>query len=160
MNRVESKFSSQFRHDILEWFNGKKKPVHIHLLVDAYRSQKKPYDAYVVSKKFLAIEFKVERGASVAYERVTQHQLFNLKVIQDIGNFGLIVLLLSRYKTVVCLTAYQWEEMFKFHHRIKIEDFLEYKEFIHLKRIKLSNRTSWELGYIYGLLRGLITLED
>jgi len=107
---LERKFVSQFRGELYKVLNN----VHEHLLMDAPKSGKKPYDFFFLWHGWhVSVEAKsTKKGASISRNCVTAVQMQSLKDTERAGGRGFIVVLMARIKQVLIITPDAWEIMF------------------------------------------------
>jgi penicillin-binding protein-related factor A (putative recombinase) len=107
---LERKFSSIFRAEMNEVMGNTGK---IHLIMDAPKSGKKPYDAYAIWRGWhLSIEFKVAKGASVSYNCVTDNQKDCLLFDEQCGGLSYIIVYMARLKKCLIISVDAWEKLF------------------------------------------------
>ena len=146
----ENAFSSIIRKDLANFCKHYEIPIHLNLIVDAPRSKKKPYDFYMVAKKFIAIELKVEGGLSIRKDKVVPHQIYNLTEVVKTGHSSAyIIVLFEREKKVAIVSPEKWIEIFSniIKKSIKVNKFLERAEFLDcyiIDRVKMPFGTAWD----------------
>jgi penicillin-binding protein-related factor A (putative recombinase) len=138
---LERNFSSQFRKE----YKMRYPQSHVVLLQDAPKGGKKPYDAYMLQGGiFTAIEFKVEKGASIKLDCLKVHQFESLVEVERTGGNAMIVVLCEKIKKTLACTVSEWHDMFTLaeSHLIKFED-VEQPLFI--ERLRYDEATTWDM---------------
>ena len=136
---LERNFSSQFRKE----YKTRYPEAHVQLLQDAPKGGKKPYDAYILDRAvFVAIEFKVEGGASIKSASLKQHQYDSLMNASNASGEAWVVILCEKIKKVFCIHILEWKAMFANEHLVKFED-VTWGFFI--GRAKYDGSTTWDM---------------
>lgn len=151
----ENKFSAIFRKDLKTCAIACGISIHVNLIVDSPRSNKKMYDMYFVnSNHFVALEFKVVRGASISEDIVRVHQMDALNEVRCAGHRSYITVLIERTKKVWLLTPKEWCRLLKDGNK-KIADFEDIcatRSVMCIERRKVENiGTVWDLREIVDL---------
>lgn len=149
MTMKESAFSKQIRDDIAALCSF----AHIYLIQDSYRTGRKPYDFYVVYKKyFYAIECKALAGQSLNFGCVTDRQIESLMSAWIAGSCSKAYLLIysEYYKEVFVFDIKYWLivlDEFKSVKSAKFDTLRSYANFM-LKRVRQDGKLRWEINKV------------
>ena len=159
----ESRFSAELRKDIKEILSLSTKYVpHIYLIQDASRSGKKPYDFYFTHDKFFyAVEAKIEKGQSLNFKMVLDHQIDALLSCIASGKYkrGFVIVRLVHLKynkQALIIPIKKWCKLLKKYSdkqkSIKIDFLLQnhsdWFKMVNRKRFDEYNGTFWDVNEI------------
>jgi len=124
----ERSFATKFRGELRETLNARGTNHHLVTLYDAPRSGKKVYDSYMLiqatgarESRFMAIEFKSTKNASVSRSLPTDRQLVALEEVHEAGGSGWVIVHLTRTNQVLIVHAQIWNDLFGNFKSITIE---------------------------------------
>lgn len=160
----EAEFSAEVRKDLKKVYPD----IHQYLIQDAYKSGKKPYDAYFLGiDEFVALEFKfIKKGVkSLKTDLVTQHQMDYLDEVRLSDQRALVVIGFQETKTAWIIPIIGWFNMLKKYRNkksVKVNELLGlFRNNCFCIGFKIMNRikdkqlncTRWEVEklYNYGL---------
>jgi len=109
----ERAFATKFRGELRETLAARETNYHLVTLYDAPRSGKKVYDSYVlIESRFVAMEFKSTKNASVSKSLPSERQLVALEEVYESGGSPWIIVHLTRTNQVLFVHAQIWNELF------------------------------------------------
>ena len=150
---LESTFSAQVRKDLKKIYP--KAFVQLHM--DAPRSGKKPYDAYIVHKgRHIGMEFKKTEGNSINFDRVTGNQIDFLNQLKESEGASLIIVWFVKYNCSYIIDIEVWNDIVhtfndEGHTNISIKA-LNDKDMNNLlykmDRVKIDRKLTWQVERI------------